>query len=47
MQKGDFIKSPGTGPIDRKSCTGVVKSDWLDTMDLGEIKAKGRPGEGL
>ena len=31
----------------RKSYTGVVKSDWLYTMELGEGKAKGRPPEGL
>ena len=26
----------------RKSCIGVVKSDWLHTMDLGEVKSKGK-----
>ena len=31
----------------RKSCTGVVKSDWLYTMELGAVKAKGRPPERL
>ena len=39
-QKGDFIKSKGTGPVGRKSCTGVVKSDWLYTLELGEVKSR-------
>ena len=25
----------------RKSCTGVVKSDWLYALELGEIKSRG------
>ena len=29
------------GPMGRKSCTGVVKSDWLYTMELGEVKSRG------
>ena len=37
----------GTGPVGRKGCTGVAKSDWLYTMELGEAKAKWRPSEGL
>ena len=37
----------GTGPMGRKSCTGVVKNDWLYTRELGEVKAKGRILEGL
>lgn len=34
-------------PVGRKGCTGVMKSDWLYTMELGEAKARGRPPEGL
>ena len=26
----------------RKSCTGMVKNDWLYTMDLGEVKIGGK-----
>ena len=29
--KNDFIKAQGQ---DRKSCIGVVKNDWLYTMEL-------------
>ena len=28
-------------------CTGVVKSVWLYTMELGEVKTKGRPPKGI
>ena len=31
----------GDRPMVIKSCTGVVKSDWLYTMELGEIKSRG------
>ena len=33
--------------LGRKSCTGVVKSDWLYTLELGEVKAEGRTPKGL
>ena len=26
----------------RKSCTGVMNKDWLYTVDLGEVKSKGK-----
>ena len=35
------------GLVGRKRYTGAVKSDWLYTMELGELKAKGRPPERL
>lgn len=39
--KGDFTKPwVGTGPMGRKSCTRVVKSAWLYTMELGGGKGK-------
>ena len=25
----------------RKSCTGAVKSDWLYSVELGEVKSRG------
>ena len=28
--------------MDRKSYTGVVKNDWLYTMELEEVKSKGK-----
>ena len=31
----------------RKSCTGVVRSDWIHTMEFTEVKAKGRLPDGL
>ena len=31
----------------RKSCPGVVMSDWSYTMELAEVKSKGRPPGGL
>ena len=31
----------------RKSCPGVVMSDWSFTMELEEVKSKGRPPGGL
>ena len=37
----------GTGPMGRKSCTGVVKNDWLYAMELEEVKAKEKPPKGL
>ena len=46
-KKGDFIEALGTGLLGRKSCIGVFKSDWLSTMELGEVEAKERPPEGL
>ena len=30
-----------TGPMGRKSFSGVVKSGFLYSMDLGEVKSKG------
>ena len=33
--------------LGRKSCNGVVRSDWLYSMELGQVKAKGRPPKGL
>ena len=37
-----FYWSSGTGPVGRKSCTGVVKSDWLYTTELGgQVRKKG------
>ena len=31
----------GMGPVDRKSCTGVVKSGSFFTMKLGKYSQKG------
>ena len=37
-----------TGPREaERAGTGIVKSDWLYTMELGEVKSKGRLPEGL
>ena len=45
VYKGDFIKA--RGPLGRKSYTGVGESDWLYTLELGEVKVKRRPPERL
>ena len=42
VQKGDFIKAQGQGPWARKSCTGVVKSDWLLYYGVGDGRANGK-----
>ena len=31
----------------RKSCIGVVRSDWLYAVESGEVKAKGNFPKGL
>ena len=42
-----ILLQQGTGPAGRKSCAGAVKSDCLCTLELGEVKTKRRPPEGL
>ena len=45
-KKGVLLKH-GDRAMGRKICNGVVKSDWLYTMELGEVNAKQMPPEGL
>ena len=35
VQKGGLIKSTGTEPVSRKSCTGVMRSGLLQTFQAG------------
>lgn len=46
MQKDDFIKH-GDRTRGWKELRWVVKSDWLYTMELGQIKSRGSVLKGL
>ena len=46
QKTGDFITA-GDTTRGQESCPGVVHSDCLHTMESEEVKAKGRPPEGL
>ena len=45
-KKSDFIQAQGQDRWAERAARGVVQSDWLYTMELGEVKAKDLP-EGL
>lgn len=47
IQKGDFIKSTGTGPMDRKGCILSVRGDLILYLGLRGAKDKGRFPKGL
>ena len=40
VQKGDFRKARGAGPVGRENGPGVVPGNWLYAVELGPMKSR-------